>query len=111
MLVDALVRELREETSLEGVPGELLYVSESFDRAGGVHVRNATFRVAVTGEARLPPHDAHVVAVEWVPRDELAARLTLAVLREPLLAALAGDERRYYGFADAGISIEFSDPA
>lgn len=110
LLVDALVREFREETALAIVPHELLYISESFDRAGGVHVRNATFRVSGAGEARLDPGDAHVVGLEWVPRGELPARLTVAVLREPLLATLAGDERRYFGFAEACISIEFADP-
>ena len=111
LLIAALAREFREETSLEIVPQELLYISESFDREGGIHVRNATFRVTGEGEPRLGPADAHVVALEWVARADLAARLTVAVLREPLLATLAGDGRRYFGFADAGISIEFSDLA
>ena len=110
MLVEALVREFREETCLAVVAHELLYVSESFDRAGGVHVRNATFRVSADGEPCVDPGDAHVVCVEWVPRRDLPARLTVAVLREPLLASLAGDARRYFGFADAEISIEFADP-
>jgi ADP-ribose pyrophosphatase YjhB (NUDIX family) len=109
LLTETLVREFREETALAIVPHELLYISESFDRAEGVHVRNATFRVSAEGEARLDPGDAHVVALEWVPRDELRARLSVAVLREPLLATLAGDERRYFGFAEARISIEFAD--
>jgi ADP-ribose pyrophosphatase YjhB (NUDIX family) len=111
LLVEALVREFREETRLAVVAHELLYISESFDRAGGVHVRNATFRVSDEGEPRVDPGDAHVVSVEWVPRRDLPARLTVAVLREPLLASLAGDTRRYFGFADAEISIEFADPA
>lgn len=111
MLVEALVREFREETGLAVVARELLYVSESFDRAGGVHVRNATFRVSAEGEPRLDPGDAHVVSAAWVAPCDLPAWLTVAVLREPLLASLAGDTRRYFGFADAAISIEFADPA
>jgi 8-oxo-dGTP pyrophosphatase MutT (NUDIX family) len=103
------VREFREETGLEVTPHELLYVSESFDSAGGIHVRNTTFRVTAEGEPHIVPGDAHVVAVAWVARRDLPGKLTLAVLRDPLLAALRGDPRRYFGFADAGISIEFSD--
>ncbi len=109
LLAAALEREFREETGLEIVPGELLYVSESFDPVGGVHVRNATFRVSGEGEPRIVPGEAHVVALEWVALRDLPARLTVAVVREPLLAALAGTGSRYYGFADAGISIEFAD--
>jgi 8-oxo-dGTP pyrophosphatase MutT (NUDIX family) len=104
------VREFLEETGLTVAPQELLYISESFDRAGDVHVRNATFRVTAEGEPHLDAADAHVVAVEWVPRAGLADRLTVRAVREPLLASLAGEPLRYFGFADAGISIEFADP-
>jgi ADP-ribose pyrophosphatase YjhB (NUDIX family) len=54
--------------------------------------------------------DAHVTGLAWVPRAELAGRLTVAVVREPLLAHLGDERLRYFGFADAGITIEFSDP-
>jgi hypothetical protein len=53
--------------------------------------------------------DLHAVDLAWVSKAELGGRLTVAVVREPLLAYLAGDERRYYGFAEAGITIRFRD--
>ncbi len=109
LLADALRREWREETGLDAVAQRLLYVSESFDRAGGVHVVNATFAVAARGEPRLPPDDAHVVALQWTPRDRIEQHIAVAVVREPLLAWLAGDERGYYAFSDAGITVEFAD--
>ena len=39
---------------------------------------------------------------------EIAARITVAVVREPLMAYLRGElVRRYAGFHDAGITIEW----
>jgi len=105
------VREFAEETSLAITVDRLLYVAESFDRAGGVHVVSTTFAVAVQGEGRphVPAHDAHVVAVAWVPRERIAERIGTFVIREPLAAYLRGDAHRYYGFTDAGITIDFAD--
>jgi ADP-ribose pyrophosphatase YjhB (NUDIX family) len=108
LLADALVREFREEVSLEVRPGALLYVSESFDRAGGVRVLNATFAVSGDGEARCGA-DAHVVELAWVPRERVGEHIAVEVVRAPLVACLAGDERRYYAFAEAGITIDFAD--
>ena len=111
LLPDALRREFLEETGLAVEAGGLLYLSESYDRSTGTHFLNATFAVSTAGEPRRPADDAHVVDVAWVPRAELAERLAVRVVREPLLAALAGETRRYFGFADAGITIEFFEPS
>ncbi len=110
LLQDALRREFAEETGLTIDVARLLYLSESYDLATGTHFLNATFAVASNGEPRLTGRDAHVVELGWVARAELAARLRVRVVREPLLASLAGDPRGYFGFADAGITIEFSEP-
>lgn len=117
-LADALVREWREETGLAVVPGPLLYVSESFDRSGRVHVLNVTFSVQ-TGAVlqssgpdaapRVSGTDAHVVAIEWVPRDKIATRIVVRVVREPLVAYFSGDLRRYFALGDAGITVRFAD--
>ena len=113
LLPQTLAREFFEETGLSIVVGALLYLSESYD--GATHFLNATFAVSSAGEPRVPAADAHVVAFEWVPRQALGARLSVAVVREPLLAALGGDASSgtgrscYFGFADAGITIEFAD--
>ena len=109
LLEDALRRELLEETALEVAVGSLRYVAESYDRATGTHFINFAFTVASSGEPRVVPGDAHVVDVAWVPYARLAQQLTVAVVREPLLTHLRDPERRYFGFADAGISIEFAD--
>ena len=74
-----------------------------------MHFLNATFAVSARGEPRLTGNDAHVVDLAWVPPAELPARLIVAVVREPLLATLRGESRRYFAFADAGITIEFAD--
>ncbi|MFY9780051.1 MAG: NUDIX hydrolase [Candidatus Baltobacteraceae bacterium] len=111
LLEETLRREFREEAALDIEVGELLYVSESHDRSTGMHFLNITFAVSAQGQPHEVAGDAHVVGLAWVPRGELAARVSVRIVREPLLAALAGDERRYFGFDDAGITIEFAEPA
>ncbi|MFY9709103.1 MAG: hypothetical protein WAK88_02935, partial [Candidatus Cybelea sp.] len=72
----------------------------------------ATFLVELDGESslgmtRAQPED-HVVAAEWVPLGDVRERVVVAVVREPLLAYLQGVlERRYAGFHEAGITIEW----
>lgn len=106
LLRDAVVREVFEETGLRAHVSELAYVSESYD--GERHVLNATFAIDVTGSIATPQRGDHVVAVEWVAIDRLAERIAVAVVRDPLVHYLR-DRTRYYGFADAGITIEWPD--
>ena len=127
LLVETVVREFYEETQLRVRAGQLAYVSESYD--GDRHFLNATFLVEVidkssfdpstgSGQAELrmtigeEPSDRHsgdhVVAVEWVPIDAVRERVAVRVVREPLVAYLEGrGERRYAGYHDAGITIEW----
>ena len=111
LLAQTLRREFLEETSLSIEVGPLCYVAESYDGASGTHFLSCAFAVSATGEAALPPGDAHAVALAWVARADLARTLAVAVVREPLLGHLAGDPARYYGFPESGITIEFADPA
>jgi ADP-ribose pyrophosphatase YjhB (NUDIX family) len=118
---DAVVRECREETGLAVEPIALRYLSESLDRSTGTRFVNATFEVRVLDAAfhddgalampHVPAGDAHAVEARWVALDALADLLRVNVVREPLLANLADPTRRYFAFADAGITIEFNDPA
>lgn len=109
LLPAALAREVREETGLAIDVGELLFVSESYERASGTHYTNYTFTISAPGEPQLVAGDAHVVAVEWVPLAEVAERFSVAVVREPLIAYLRDERQRYWGYADAGITIAFAD--
>ena len=107
LLTETVARELAEETSLEARVGALAYVSESYD--GDRHFTNVTFHIEVTGEPKLPDDD-HVVAIEWVPIDEIATRIAAGVVREPLLNYL--NERlpqRYAGFPAADVSVRWHD--
>lgn len=105
LLVETVVREFYEETHLRVRAGQLAYVSESYD--GNQHFLSATFLVEVVEERTTAPGD-HVVAVEWVALDAVSERIAVRVVREPLVAYLEGrNERRYAGYHDAGITIEW----
>jgi ADP-ribose pyrophosphatase YjhB (NUDIX family) len=109
LLEDALRREFDEEVRLAIEIERVAYVAESFDRSTATQFTNVAFVVRADGEPQVPPGDAHAVACAWVPRAEVTTRLVVEVVRLPLLQYLAGERRGYYGFADAGITIEFSD--
>ena len=122
LLAETVQREVREETGLRVQVGELAYVSESYD--GETHFLNATFIVSpfdgAQGDTLAGPstpalrasaqHDdrEHVVEVAWVPIEEIAERIVIGVVREPLLAYLRGElAQRYAGFHEAGVTIEW----
>jgi ADP-ribose pyrophosphatase YjhB (NUDIX family) len=110
LLTETVAREVHEETGLRVRVGSLAYVGESYD--GERHYLSACFHVDVvsTSSSDGARHDDsdHVVAWEWVPREELAQRIVVRVVREPLLAYLRGElPQRYAGFHEAGITIEW----
>lgn len=120
LLAETVVREVFEETGLHVEAGEVAYVGESYD--GDAHFLNVVFRVALVGggvalrqaqgdtaaQSDTAAATDHVVAVEWVPIEEVAERIVVAVVREPLVAYLRGElPQRYAGFHEAGISIEW----
>lgn len=114
LLIETVVREFGEETGLDARVMDLAYLSESY--AGGEHFLNATFNVEVPSVALPLEHSAeapfgsgdHVVATAWVPVDEVASRIEVTVVREPLVAYLRGElAQRYAGFHDAGVTIEW----
>lgn len=116
LLAETAVRECFEETGYRARVRELAYVSESYDRSDGVHFVNAAFVVDLP-DAQAPfddvgvtgaREDDHVVDIEWVPIDDVASRVVVPVVRDPLLAYLRGAmPKRYAGFADAGITIRW----
>jgi ADP-ribose pyrophosphatase YjhB (NUDIX family) len=121
LLAETVVREVFEEARFHVEAGEIAYVSESYD--GDTHFLNVTFRVilrqaqddkgsARDDQARGARDDQaggdHVVDVAWVPLGEVRERIAVGVVREPLLAYLAGAlPRRYAGFHEAGVTIEW----
>lgn len=109
LLEQTVLRELREETSLEGRVHGLCYVSESYD--GEAHFLNFTFAVDAEGEPSAGQVEGdHAIDAQWVPVHEIADRITVGVVREPLLAFLNGTlDSRYAGYPVAGITIEFPD--
>lgn len=108
LLAQTVLRELREETGLRGKVRELCYVSESYD--ADVHFTNFTFAVDAQGEPAAPHvEDDHILDAAWVSISELAQRISVAVVREPLIAFLNGTLPRYAGYPEAGITVEFPD--
>ncbi len=109
LLTETAERETFEETGMRVVAGSLAYVSESYD--GPQHFINVTFHVTLTPKDPQPaaasPSD-HVVEVAWIPIAAIAQRVSVAVVREPLLDYLNGRlDSRYAGFHEAGITIEW----
>jgi ADP-ribose pyrophosphatase YjhB (NUDIX family) len=106
LLPDTAIREIREETGLRARIIELAYVSESYD--GGTHYINATFRVEVDGRLQVPASGDHVTDALWVPIGEVATRVAVGVVREPLVAYLRGImPQRYVGYEEAGVTIRW----
>jgi ADP-ribose pyrophosphatase YjhB (NUDIX family) len=125
LLTETVVREVFEETGLRVSAASLAYVSESYD--GEQHFLNVTFLVIL----RQAPDDKgnasfdsacpersrraqdekgcdHVVEVAWVPPADVAERIVVGVVREPLLAYLRGAlAEQYAGFHKAGVTIEW----
>ncbi|MGA8575556.1 MAG: NUDIX domain-containing protein [Candidatus Cybelea sp.] len=123
LLAETVAREVLEETGVRAEAREVAYVSESYDR--DEHYLNVTFVLEASFDsvrsARCAPDDTfdsaryaeddtrdHVVAVEWVPMEDVGERMTVAVVREPLIAYLRGElTQRYAGFHEAGVTIQW----
>jgi ADP-ribose pyrophosphatase YjhB (NUDIX family) len=106
LLEETVLRETHEETGLRATLGPFAYLSESYD--GERHVLAAIFHINVSGTLRPPGTGDHVVTAQWVPQEALAERLSVRVVREPLLGYLTSG-RRYFGVHDVGISVRWPD--
>ena len=69
LLAEAVVRELWEETAVEGVCGELVGWVERFDE--GLHYAILDFRVSVL-EATTPTAGDDAAEARWVPLSDVA---------------------------------------
>lgn len=104
LLEETVVREVAEETGLIAAVGALAYVSESYD--DDVHVLNATFEITVRGELSIPRERDHIAEARWCELDVALDLLRVGVVRMPLLRYLR-EGRRYSGFNEAGIRVEW----
>lgn len=111
LLEETVRREFIEEVGLLPQVLALRYVAESFDRDTDTHFTSFIFRVTSVGIPSTNPSDAHVVEHAWVAFADLGHRLTVPVVRDPLLAHLLDPRKRYFGFPEAGITIAFFDEA
>ena len=71
LLAEAVTRELREETGLEGVCGELIGWVELLGEAEDYHFVVADFEVTVLDDSR-PVAGDDAAEARWVPLDEVA---------------------------------------
>jgi len=103
-LTDCVVREVMEETGMLVAPVELVYIIDAhnleLDNHFLVHVFSCR---VVNGVLRAPTEDPeeHVVDSRWVKREEVARYVTWSTYRDPLLAYLAGHDKRYWLDRDA----------
>lgn len=103
-LTDCVVREVMEETGMLVAPVELVYIIDAhnldYDNHFLVHVFSCR---VVNGALRAPTEDPEedVVDTRWVKREEVARYVTWSTYRDPLLAYLAGHDKRYWLDRDA----------
>lgn len=103
VLEDTVRREVREETGLSVEPGELAFVLDLVDPQAGEHFLHFMYPARVVGGAlALPDQDEYVRDVRWVDEPELGRYYNWPTYRDPLLAWLRGEGRRYYARRDAG---------
>jgi 8-oxo-dGTP diphosphatase len=101
-LTDCVVREVQEETGLLVAPVELAYVIDSHNQVHDQHFLTHVFSCrVVTGTLRVPEADEFVIDARWVRREDVARYIAWPVYRDPLLAYLAGHERKYWLDRDA----------
>ncbi|HYG58627.1 MAG TPA: NUDIX hydrolase [Symbiobacteriaceae bacterium] len=101
-MTDCIVREVQEETGLLVAPVELVYIIDSHNQVHDQHFLCHVFSCrVVTGTARVPENDEFVIDARWVRREEVARYVTWPVYRDPLLAYLAGHEKKYWLDRDA----------
>ena len=81
LVAEAVVRELREETGLEGVCGELVGWVERIDPDGDHHFVILDFEVTVLDDAEPVAGDDAAEAC-WVPLDQVADRRLVDGLAE-----------------------------
>jgi 8-oxo-dGTP diphosphatase len=86
-VVDALIREVREETGVEVVePGGIAFLAQQDDRQEGYFATIWTWEVASwRGEIGVDDPDGFVREAAWVPADEAAAHLD-TISWQPLTA-------------------------
>jgi len=81
LVAEAVVRELREETGLEGVCGELVGWVERIDPAGAHHFVILDFEVTVLDDAE-PTAGDDAAEAAWVPLDQVVERTLTEGLAE-----------------------------
>lgn len=74
-LVDAVIREVEEETGVRVVPHEVLAINERRFQALQEHAVFFTFRATLAGGTVHVPRPQEIAAVVWVPLAAADARL------------------------------------
>ena len=72
-MVDALRREIREETGLDIEVGDLVIVCEAIEPTEGRHLLNMVFGATVLGGDLAPGRDGTLCDLGWHPRGSLDA--------------------------------------
>jgi ADP-ribose pyrophosphatase YjhB (NUDIX family) len=96
-IVDALLREIWEETGLvANLPDRLLFISETTWAQGGTTLGFCFMISGWQGKAQVQDPDGIVLDVEWVPLKDAIAHLEKIPLRniaEPVCKWLSGDQQ------------------
>ncbi|WP_135257306.1 NUDIX hydrolase [Thermus caldilimi] len=103
-VLEALVREVREETGLRVKTVEhLAYAIQVEDRRKNERTLALAFRASYEGLLNPRDPDGHIVEARFFTPEEVAARLQgHRPLQEPLLDYLAGERGRFYAYTGWG---------
>ncbi len=98
--LEALIREVREETGLRVMGIEhLAYVVQVEDRRKNERTVALAFRAAYEGLLNPKDPDGHIVEARFFSPKEVAEKLhTHRPLLEPLMGYLQGERGRFYGY-------------
>jgi 8-oxo-dGTP diphosphatase len=98
-LAAAAAREVLEETGLMVAVQDLAFITEFYSEHGRDQ-RVQFFFVAHPLGGEPKPRPGEIVAVRWVPKEEVAAFIRWKPWLDPLRHWLDGGGRRYFAFPD-----------
>jgi ADP-ribose pyrophosphatase YjhB (NUDIX family) len=95
-VIDALVREMKEELALDVVPVDLVFSCDSIDPSGQRHVLNLFFSCSENGDAMTLGDDPRLCDFGFFSADEIASMTVFPPCSAKLISFLNGEKMPVY---------------